>query len=321
MRKFMAMLKKDWVLSRKILLLQVWIVMGIWALTLVGGFAMYTIIKHQIADDETVTVTIAEGEVFNSEFQEIWTTLGDLIVYGANLYQVILPGMLALVFAVAILIGALNTDMRKNCEIFYRAQPVSLWWRALSKFIIGLFVTLGIMLGLTLAQFVLSNLIMTFYVDGVSWGLAFTGTMQYYFCMFFGIVLSGSLAWFFSAVFRDFAFFKAAGIVLGIGLLLIMINIALVAAPFIFNGWDTDFRVPTLDKLIFGFPIANTTLTDGFAGNIQMECPTDFEPEMLDVAISHVWKLIWGWDTLVKVVVSIGLFFAGTWIYIRKEVL
>jgi hypothetical protein len=71
-------------------------------------------------------------------------------------------------------------------------------------------------------------------------------------------------------------------------------------------------------KILFGYPIAGYSISN----DPTMDLGRDLNSlAQLKDTILFRWKLIFGWDTLVKVAVSAGLFFAGTWLYIRKEVL
>jgi len=309
MNKFMAIVKKDWQLHRRAILMQAWLVLGMWALTALAGTIIYFSILHYHPE---------RIDISSSNFSLMWESMNNIVIYGLNFYQVILPTLMGLIFSISILIGALNSDMRHNCEIFYRTQPVSLWWRAASKYKVGLFFTLAVTLGLTLVQYGLSNLILFLFTHHADWWLGFVGTMQYYFHMFFVTILCGSLAFFFSAVFKEHTFFRGAGLLLLLAFLIVVINLAFEVSPIIFNGYQVEFRIPGMYKILFGYPIAGYSISN----DPTMDLGRDLNSlAQLKDTILFRWKLIFGWDTLVKVAVSAGLFFAGTWLYIRKEVL
>jgi hypothetical protein len=135
MNKFMAIVKKDWQLHRRAILMQAWLVLGMWALTALAGTIIYFSILHYHPE---------RIDISSSNFSLMWESMNNIVIYGLNFYQVILPTLMGLIFSISILIGALNSDMRHNCEIFYRTQPVSLWWRAASKYKVGLFFTLAL---------------------------------------------------------------------------------------------------------------------------------------------------------------------------------
>jgi len=309
MNKFLAIVKKDWQLHRRAILMQAWLVLGMWALTLLAGTIIYFSVRHYHPE---------HIDIKSSEFQLMWSQLDNIVFYGINFYQVALPALMGFIFAIGILIGALNSDLRHNCEIFYRTQPVSLWWRAGSKYVVGLFITLAVTLGLTLLQYLLSNAILLIFTHQVNWGLGFVGTMQHFFHMFFVTILCGSLAFFFSAVFKEHTFFRAAGIILLLGFFIVVVNLAFEVSPYIFNGYQIDFHLPGIYKLLFGYPIAGHFITNAPTLDVTHDLNS---LEQMKETIAFRWHLIFGWDTLVKVVVSAGLFFAGTWLYIRKEVL
>ena len=80
------------------------------------------------------------------------------ISYIANLSVVGLPGLMSIIFIIMLMQSALNEDIRRNCELFHRSQPVSIWLRTGSKFCVGLIGNWIVLFLISLFTFIVINI-------------------------------------------------------------------------------------------------------------------------------------------------------------------
>ena len=145
MNKFKTLLKKDWLINKKSLLVPFWVT---------GGFYLIMLISFALA-------YFRIGGM-NSGFSEFPPFPSGIVNYIANMGIVGLPGVISLLITILIMQSALNEDMRKNYELFHRSQPVSLWARVGSKFMMGTLLMFGITTAVFQALNLGSNLVRKF---------------------------------------------------------------------------------------------------------------------------------------------------------------
>ena len=152
MNKFKAILKKDWQINRKALLLPFWITLG---------FYIFIILSSLVA--------LIKGDFqFSLEFfRNIdFHNISPAFNYFINFSATILPTLMGYIFVIIISQNALNEDIRSNYELFHRSQPVSVWLRSFSKFFIGI-VGNWIVLAIIIAfNFIIVNFF-CFYLRGI----------------------------------------------------------------------------------------------------------------------------------------------------------
>jgi len=287
MNKFWGIFKKDLIVSRNILLVPVWITIGnfvLMAVSLIAYFKSGMNIKIMgMSFDEISSIT--------QHFKEI--------SYISNFSMVSFPGILAVLFVVALTGGALNHERRKKCEIFYRAQPISIYLNTLSKYISSIFGNLAIMLAISLLHYLVISIIMVNFIP-VSWVAGFMGFLQGFLHFFFAILIIGSFGFLCSAIFEEKAFGKGLAILIFVAVAIEIINVILGA------GIPSLFRY--IGKLLFNsFSLFNQM--DKHGDNFIYE----------DLVATN-WRLLFSIENLVKVLLSAGFYFLATYIYKRKEI-
>jgi hypothetical protein len=284
MYKFKALLKKDLQISKKTLIMPVWIVLAYYILLALGILIAY--IKTGLSFD------ITNLDLSNSPSLNI-------LSYIVGIGIMSFPSILAVIFTLILTQSSLNEDLRRGSELFHRSQPISVWFRSLSKFVSGIagnwltFLAIGV-LNIILAGIgllIVDQLRVDFLLAG--WLQAFVGMMKI-------TLIIGSICFFFSAIFRDKAFLQGFAILVGIQFLLWILNQLL--------GWHLPLPINYLYKLIY--PVVSFTKMESYV--------TDQDVRYL---INRNWQdLIFTWQNLLQILFSGILFALSTLIYKGKEI-
>ncbi|MBN1326783.1 MAG: hypothetical protein JW996_02405 [Candidatus Cloacimonetes bacterium] len=286
MTKFTTLLRKDYYLNRKNLMMPVWITAGYYLLTAIALLIAY------FKAPESIHVGFNDFGSFPDE------NIRYVASYLANLSLMIMPGILSLIFTIIITQGALNDDIHRNSELFHRSQPVSIWQRTLAKFTVGVGGNWVVLSGIALFNFILFGIILLAF-DLFSFGTALAGILQSSLgFMKFGLII-GSICFFFSAVFKDKGFLQGVAILVGIQFLFMILNALL--------GWKIPLPLTFLYKLLYSDAI------------IKVE--DSISKAEIIAQIRHNWmSLLVSWKTFFQILFSGGLFALSTWIYSLKEV-
>ncbi|HPR18684.1 MAG TPA: hypothetical protein PLD62_10615 [Candidatus Cloacimonadota bacterium] len=282
MNKFTALLKKDYFVNRKSLLTPFWITAVFYILIILF-----------------LTIGYFKGDL----------NFGDLRFEGENIPMpglafliniglLTLPGFIALLFTITITQGALNEDLRRNCELFHRSQPVSYWLRSLSKFTIRIGGNWAVLLIIAIFNFIIVNIIVAF-LGQFHPGAALSGMMLSFLGFAKITLIIGSMTFFLSSVFKDKAFFTGLGILLGVHFLFLILNALL--------GWK--------------LPLPFNYFIDLTKSGYELDIHGEQELANFHGMAKEMWKYaIWNVKTLWQILVS-GVFFAlATLIYNSKEV-
>lgn len=281
MNKFKTLLIKDWHISKKSLIMPFWITAAFYVLILLG-----------------VAVAYFRGEIPFGDLRGDTDIKIPYIVYLINLTLLNLPGFMMLIFTITLTQSALNEDVRKNCELFHRSQPISVWLRSLSKYTLGIGGNWVVLLIIGIFNFIVINGILATFGQ-TNFYASFSGFMQGFLAFAKIGLLLGSLTFFCSAVFKDKAFFQGIAILLGLNFLFLILNAIL--------GW----KLPL--PLSYIIDLFSTTSIYNFEGD-----PSSMD---LNLMVNDVWsKIFWNWKTLLQIGVSGVLFAAATYIYDKKEV-
>ena len=281
MHKFKALIIKDLQIYKKSLLIPIWITIGFFILALIGVGISY----------------------FSSDFHVNWSDIpseipADVINYIINLAIVGWPGLLCIIFTIMLTQSALNEDIRRNCELFHRSQPVSIWLRSLSKYVTGIVGNWVVLLVIVLFHFIIVSIILACFKQ-LALGAAFVGMLQSYLYHIKTGLIIGSITFFFSAVFKDKAFLQGFAILLGVQLLFIILNVL--------YHWNLPLPLSYLYKLV------KTTSMFNFESDATLN--------EIRTMISNNWKvLLFNWKTLLQIAVSGSLFAGATLLYKNKEI-
>ena len=281
MHKLKAIMIKDWHINKKSLLIPFWITAGFYAFMLVSvAFAYFK------GDMNFSMINLDTGPPIAE------------INYIVNMAILGLPGLMSILFIIMLTQGALNEDIKKNCELFHRSQPVSIWFRTGSKYLMGIAGNWAVMLIIALFNFLVINIILAIFhqfdfysaINGmVLASISFIKT---------GLII-GSITFFFSAIFKDKAFFQGFAILLGIQFFFMIVNA-------MFN-WHLPLPLTYLFKLVKLNPMQGLE--------------NDVTSLSIKNHISIAWNsILFNWKTLIQLAFSGALFAGATWIYKNKEI-
>ena len=205
MNKFKALIWKDYHIHKKTLFIPFWIILGFYALITLS-----------------MTVGYFRGDLQIAQFQFDSQDLAvPSIIFFINALLLGLPGFIAILFTITLSQSALNDDMRRNCELFHRSQPVSFWLRSLSKYVVTIGGNWLVLLIIAVFNYLVANSILA-YFGQFSLGASLNG-MLLSFVYFVKIsLLIGSITFLLSAIFKDKAFFTGVGILLGFQFLFVL---------------------------------------------------------------------------------------------------
>jgi hypothetical protein len=281
MYKLKAIMIKDWHINKKSLLIPFWITAGFYAFILLSvAFAYFKGDMNFSMIDLDTGSPVAE------------------INYIVNMAILSLPGLMSLLFIIMLTQGALNEDIRKNCELFHRSQPVSIWFRTGSKYLMGITSNWAVMLIIALFNFLVINIILAIFHQFDFYSAINGMILSLISFMKTGLII-GSITFFFSAIFKDKAFFQGFAILLGVQFLFMIVNTML--------NWHLPLPLTYLFKLIKLNPMEGLENDVASAG--------------LRNHISTAWNsILFNWKTLIQLAFSGALFAGSTLIYKNKEI-
>jgi hypothetical protein len=281
MKKFKALLIKDLQINKKAMIFPVWIILGFYALMLIG-----------------VIVAYFRGDL---QFQDLTTELdipSSAINYVVQLSLTMIPGVLMLLSTLMISQSALNEDIKKNYELFHRSQPVSCWMRTGSKFLISTLGNWVVFLAIILFNFIVTAIILQSQKQFVLYP-AIAGMVQAFIMFIKSSLVLAALAFFFSAIFKDKAFFKGIALILALQFLVFLLNL--------FFQWN--------------LPAPGKYLAELFQGNmasVELSMMDDFTTMEL---IKKFWReIFFTMKSVYQILFSAILFGVATLIYENKEV-
>jgi len=281
MNKFKTLIRKDWIISKKTLLMPFWITAGFYLLIILG-----TVIAYY------------KGDVQGNLFDFPTDIPINAISYIANLSVVGLPGLMSIIFTIMLMQGALNEDIRRNCELFHRSQPVSIWLRTGSKFYVGLLGNWIVLFLITLFTFIVINIILAI-IHQFNFYVAISGMLQALTAFIKTGLIVGSFTFFCSAIFKDKAFLKGLSIIVAVHFLFLIFNSLF--------GWKLPLPLTYLLKLV--------TIDTGQRILVGID-----EFEALNL-IKNAWNsILFNWKTLYQVLFSGALFAGATLIYKNQEI-
>jgi hypothetical protein len=318
MKQFKALLVKDFFVNRKGLLVPVWIVAGAYLLALAG-----------------MVVAIAKG---NTEI-----SLGGIPVQFLNnesMHQALSFGMqvglffsfIGIIVAISSLITSsmlLNQDVKHKCELFHRSQPVNVWSLTASRYLVGIggMIMLSFLLGLI--NFLVANILVSIITPlRIDWWLATNGFLLSWLHISIVLLVSGSICFVLSSVFRDNALGKGILGLAGIEIVIRALNsIYRVGFPSLFEN--------TQKLIMSGVNSFNETASALKYGSISIN-PQDSAylnalaakgPEAIAKAfglpehfLNIMWSTLFTWDIGFKLLFCIAMYILATCFYQRREV-
>lgn len=207
-KQLKALLKKDLIIHKNMLLLPIWITLGFYFLNFI------TFIIAYFRNDITI---------FNNiDINEIETGIGlggmDMIGYIINYSSVLVPTALCGIVLIYLSQKALNEDKHLHYDFFHRSQPVDESLMILSKtviIVVGLWFTTIV---LSLFNFILANWFLVSKLK-VSLSYSFVGYFQSLIITLISFFFIGSLLIFCSSIFKKAAFLKLFSVLIVIKIL------------------------------------------------------------------------------------------------------
>jgi len=293
MQAFKGLLRKDWQLSRKTMLIPVWITLGFLALNiLILGIAY-------IENREDIHFGLNQVD-WDFDAEE----MGDVfpgVTFVINYVLVFLPGLLGLLMAIALGNTALNAERNRNCLSFYCSLPIPNWQFSLSKFLVNIVGIWAIILGICLFDFILVNGFIGIAVGHFS-SMAFHGLFLGFSAFFVTGLLWGGFAFFCSSLFSSSAFFK--------GFSALLVLQAVVAVLNGVYGWQLPLPINEFVRPI-GHVFQNFAIMEEFESSTGL-------------LTSHFWQAnlarIFTANSLLYVLISAAFYGAGTWVFQKKEI-
>ena len=281
MHKFKALLKKDLQISKKTLLIPLWITAGFYLLILLISAVAY------FTGDLNIDLGNIQG-----------TPPSEMINYIANLAIMGFPGLMSLIFIIILTQGALNENIRNNSELFHRSQPVSIWYQSASRYIVGIAGNWLVLFVIAIFNFIVVAIIIAI-ADRFMFTTALAGITQSVISFMKAGLIIGSITFFFSAVFKDKAFLQGLAIIVGVQFLFMILNALM--------QWHLPLPLSYIIKLI------NASTPASIKPEIFSENVSSY--------IGEVWKkVLINWNTLLQIGVSGVLFVGATLIYKSREI-
>ncbi len=281
MHKFKALLKKDLQISKKTLMIPLWIT---------GGFYLLILLISAIAYF-TGDLNMDLGNIQGTPPSEMINYITNLVIMG-------LPGLISLIFIIILTQGALNENIRNNSELFHRSQPVSIWYQSASRYIVGIAGNWLVLFAIAIFNFIVVAIIIAI-ADRFMFTTALAGITQSVISFMKTGLIIGSITFFFSAVFKDKAFLQGLAIIVGVQFLFIILNMLL--------QWNLPLPLSYIIKLINASTPASIE-------------PEIFS-ENVSFYIMEMWKrILINWNTLLQIGVSGVLFVGATLIYKSREI-
>jgi ABC-type transport system involved in multi-copper enzyme maturation permease subunit len=307
MTPFKALIIKDLQANRKVLMVPIWFLLG-----------MYVILIASI------TIGYATG---NTNMSVNGIPL-DLLA-NENLHKMMsfvmqsamFIGSLGLIFAISMAIISatlLNQDIKHKCELFHRSQPVNVWQITASRFIAGIGGLLALSLAIGIFNMILSNILASILTPmRVDWWMSLNGLVLSWLHFSIAMTVLGSILFVFSAIFRDNAFG------LGVGSLGVLQLITLILNKV--YGWHLPYILNAIYKLIMSgiLKISNVLPTSQQFGIITVS--SGQEPNLVsfvlpDNFLYNLWTTLFTWDIAFKFLFCAVMFVIATYLYKRREV-
>lgn len=292
MSKFLTQLKNDLRLNKRTLLnpLIIFVILDILAIIAFFIFKFHTGLSY----NEMINLDIeAQMEISSPEFMKLaWRMIG----MGA----VGIAGFIMVIVGLSMGGSALNLDHFRKCEIFYRAQPVSVWQYAGSKFLV---VVLGPAIIMIVIGIINLTLLIPFLAPVIKVSIiqAFWGILSSSLLYLRSLIVVGSIGFLASAIFREKALQKLVMFIFALQLAMLFCHIVM--------------GIEMIDIVHYLFMLINPLQDLVDFSNLET---AENINEIL--AYFNISRLFFNWHTLLQIAASAVFFTGGVFIYSRKEI-
>ena len=285
MKQLNALVRKEWITHRWNILVPTLFALGGALVTLIG------IIVNLSINGEVVTV---------GELPALTANQKGLILWGSGMGGTAFLGFIATLTAIFLADSMLNGGYKRRCELFHLSQPVSFSKIIGAKF--GLLylsqmlqiLVIALIGGTVVSLYMSSKLDVPFY-----W--IYTGVFQGAVSMLLPLLFVSSLFWFFSGLFKRKPMFMAILVVAAID-----ISGAILQKT-------SGIQIPSLSAYLFKLMSLGINVNIG---------PSPELNHLLSyqTIVNNTWHDIFDIYALQRVLLSIPLFLAGSWLYKRREI-
>ena len=299
MNKLIYLIRKDLIISKKSMYAPAMLVAGTWILILIG-----MLIAKLRGDAFNPAIILSQITVENS------AEIGKPFFYFVHYISAFMISIFSMIFIGFVSGDALNLDIKLKCELFYRTQPVSVWFNTLSKYTVSIFGFMTITFAVILVNYFLLNLVLYPFYKTIYWGMSFIGMMQSFLSLINATIFLGSFAFLCSSIFKNYSFVK------GIGILLV-IDIVFTVLEFIFS-WKLVsplsgfWEMVTQGMSFTDFPIK-------IGGATTNKLTTEFTAILPEI-IKREWQAIFEIKKLLIIGVSGVFYAAATMLYQIREI-
>ncbi|MFA4959974.1 MAG: hypothetical protein WC535_08825 [Candidatus Cloacimonas sp.] len=285
MNQCKTLLKKEWWINWKQLLLPVWVSLAFIGVCIIG--LLIGLIKGK-----GITYFRMEGN-FPPGFN-------NLFLFGSVQTLNIALGFLSIMVAIMLADNLINGGFKLKCEILHQSQPVSLTKILSSKYV---FLILGSFIVYAVISFI-GTLVITFtqmYFTSALFYFGFYAWLQSAVELFFTLIFVCSLFWFFACLFQRKSFFMGILTLIGIELAIKILN------------YTSALNIPSLLGSLTKF--IKISSDPGFGKAMDLNVNT------LISIVQANWKNILSNNTLLKLLYSAILTLGGSLFYKRRELI
>ncbi len=285
-----ALVKKDILVSKKKLMIPVWITLAVYAFVLIAlifSFFIRTETEHDLNDllNESMGHDVQSYTLFAN--------------YMFNFVLALLTGFLLLISITALCADSLNPDARNSYELFHRCQPVSILKLCLSRLIAIALGSWVVYIAISLTNYIVFNLLVfTQLKEVLSW--SFPASLSGLFhaalpTLLVSFILTAA-GMFFSALFKESSQVKAAGVVFILSILPTIINRL--------YGW----RIPGLYRYFVDVIQIATKVLD----------KSELSPSSFSIpSMMNIFDL----NTLLHIIVGVIIFLGATYMYSTRQIM
>ncbi|MCK4812641.1 MAG: hypothetical protein KAT14_01740 [Candidatus Marinimicrobia bacterium] len=190
MNQIKALFKSEYLKQKSTYWLPVWIIVGITVLLLLVALVAAIVRPENI-------------QIMGLDSQPEYLRIG---IYGLMFsFSTIFAMFLALMAQ-----GSLNKEKQLGSELFFRCQPVSVWYVTGTKYIMHVYANSILLVGLGIIFAIVISFVSLFFGMGFYLGEALFGVLLGWITYLKAAMVFGSLLFLFSAIFKSNAFMKGA---------------------------------------------------------------------------------------------------------------
>lgn len=290
MKQFKGLMQKEWSIYKKQFMVPVWIMIGIYALLIIG----------------IIVGLVKDGKIIQGEFDRMIVSEANVWIYFLNTVIALGPMAIMILFSSSIIINMLNEDFKSKCAIFHLAQPVSLVKMLGAKLLLVIIATLSISAALALFNAIVFNIGFAV-VQPVNVYYGFLGYFQTMLVTIFPAIYLITM----SMMFASFTIKRPQ--------IFIPIIIGIEGAIKFINAL-TILEIPSLSVALFtlAFSKLSVNVFDGQKLKYQMGSNGEFD--ILKQSIQEMWLNLFDMVNVYRILLSVAFIVIAYFMYKRRDV-